>query len=177
LVELNAFAEIVRTLSAKHGVYAVTGNHEFYAGVQHFFEFCRTAKVRILANEHVTLAGELQLAGVHDHRGSMLQAMRPDLDAALQGADPNKPTILLSHQPLDFKKAVRIGVGLQLSGHTHAGQIPPMDLIVKFYYDYPWGLYRHQDSYIYTTCGTGTWSPPMRLLSRNEIVAITLCCT
>jgi predicted MPP superfamily phosphohydrolase len=73
-----------------------------------------------------------------------------------------------------FKEAVASGVDLQLSGHTHVGQIPPMDFIVMLYYKYPYGLYNKNSSYLYTTSGTGTWGPPMRLFPRSEIVKIVL---
>ena len=72
------------------------------------------------------------------------------------------------------KKAIKSGVDLQLSGHTHAGQIPPMDLLVQLIYKYPHGLYKNNGSYIYTSWGTGIWGPPMRLLSRSEIVSFTV---
>ena len=92
----------------------------------------------------------------------------------VKGVDLTKPVILLSHQPDIFDKAVKSGVDLQLSGHTHAGQIPPMDLIVQFYFKYPYGLYHKDSAYLYTSSGTGLWGPPMRLFSRSEIVKITL---
>jgi len=84
------------------------------------------------------------------------------------------PIILLYHRPHGFDEAADKGVDLQLSGHTHAGQIPPMDLLVWLIYKYPCGLYKRGDSYIYTTSGTGLWGPPMRFLSRNEIVCFNL---
>jgi hypothetical protein len=84
------------------------------------------------------------------------------------------PTVLLYHQPRLFAEAARRGVGLQLSGHTHAGQIPPMDLLVLLAYRYPAGLYRLGDSFIHTSSGTSTWGPPMRFLSRSEIVKLVL---
>jgi hypothetical protein len=98
----------------------------------------------------------------------------PELEALLKKCDANKPVILLFHRPQLFDEAVKKGVGLQLSGHTHAGQIPPMDLIVWFYYKYPWGLYEKDGAYIYTSSGTGIWGPDMRFLSQNEIIHFTL---
>ena len=84
------------------------------------------------------------------------------------------PKVLLYHRPGKFAAAVRRGIDLQLSGHTHAGQIPPMDLLVWLIYKYPSGLYRLGQSHIYTSSGTGTWGPPMRFLSRSEIVKLVL---
>jgi hypothetical protein len=82
--------------------------------------------------------------------------------------------VLLKHRPTGFDKASAEGVFLQLSGHTHAGQIPPLDLIVRMVFAYPYGLYQKGNSFIYTTCGTGTWGPPMRLFSHSEIALITI---
>lgn len=90
------------------------------------------------------------------------------------GRNPDVPTVLLSHRPEAFARAAARGVDLQLSGHTHAGQIPPLDLLVWLFYPYSYGYGERGDARIYTTCGTGTWGPRMRLFSRNEFVRITL---
>ncbi|MCP5054308.1 MAG: metallophosphoesterase, partial [bacterium] len=82
--------------------------------------------------------------------------------------------ILLYHRPFLFDEAIKKGVNLQLAGHTHAGQIPPMEAIVWLYYKYPYGLYEKDGAYIYTTSGVGYWGPPMRFLVKPEIVEITL---
>ena len=159
----------------KHGTgYACTGNHEYYAGVDEFLKMAEESNIRVLLNEHVVIADTIVLAGVNDSSEKRMSGPGDDLEKALAGADLNKPVVLLSHQPDVFKQAHKAGVNLQLSGHTHAGQIPPMDLIVQLYFKYTYGLYREGTSYIYTTCGTGTWGPPMRLFSRSEIVKIVL---
>jgi predicted MPP superfamily phosphohydrolase len=95
-------------------------------------------------------------------------------EAAVKKVDPGKPVILLSHQPDVFDEAQQMGVDLQLSGHTHAGQVPPMNIIISLTYRYSYGLYQREDSYIYTSSGTGLYEVPMRLMSNNEIVLITL---
>jgi predicted MPP superfamily phosphohydrolase len=95
-------------------------------------------------------------------------------EAATKKIDTEKPVILLSHQPDVFDEARQLGVDLQLSGHTHAGQIPPWNIVISLTYRYPYGLYRKGDSYIYTSSGTGLYEVPMRLMSNNEIVRITL---
>lgn len=101
-----------------------------------------------------------------------VNSLNPDL-IVITG-DLKKPIILLYHRPSGFDKAVKKGVDLQISGHTHAGQIPPMDILVRLFYKYPYGLYENNGSYIYTSCGTGYWGPPMHLFSRPEIVQFIL---
>ncbi len=169
-----AFCQHLERLNATYGVLAVTGNHEFYAGMDIFNELAIRSNVKILRNENMTVAGLVQVVGVDDDEAHRFGGKGPDLDTALKGCDLTKPVILLYHRPDKFDEAVTKGVDLQLSGHTHGGQIPPMDLLVWLYYKYPAGLFRKGDSFIYTSYGTGYWGPPMRFLSRNEIVKITL---
>jgi predicted MPP superfamily phosphohydrolase len=169
------FCEQLKRVKATHGVIAVTGNHEFYVGMQNFLNLTQCANIMVLRNRFTTIAGTLQVIGLEDDQGRGFDTGGPDLDAATaEGYDPSKPTVMLYHRPLHFDEAVEKGVGLQLAGHTHAGQIPPMDLIVQVVYKYPFGLYEREGSYIYTTSGTGYWGPPMRFLNKNEIVLFTL---
>jgi predicted MPP superfamily phosphohydrolase len=159
-------------LKAKFGVIAVTGNHD-EERIDTFLGIAGRTGMQVLRNRWVTIAGGLQLVGVDDptfHGGGGM----PGLKAAMKKIDPGKPVILLSHQPDIFNEARRFGVDLQLSGHTHAGQIPPWNIAVCLHYQYPYGLYRRGDSYIYTSSGTGLYQVPMRLMSDNEIVRITL---
>jgi len=174
ICEDAAFCEHLERLNATYGVLAVTGNHEFYAGLDIFNELASRSNIKILRNENVTVAGLLQVVGVDDDEARRFGAKGPDLETALKGCDLSKPVILLYHRPDNFAAAAAKGVDLQLSGHTHGGQIPPMDLLVWLYYKYPAGLFKKGDSFIYTSYGTGYWGPPMRFLSRNEIVKITL---
>ncbi|MCX6584186.1 MAG: metallophosphoesterase [Candidatus Aminicenantes bacterium] len=174
ICEDAAFCEHLERLNATNGVLAVTGNHEFYAGLDIFNELASRSNIKILRNENVTVAGLLQVAGVDDDEARRFGGKGPDLETALKGCDLTKPVILLYHRPDNFAAAAAKGVDLQLSGHTHGGQIPPMDLLVWLYYKYPAGLFKKGDSFIYTSYGTGYWGPPMRFLSRNEIVKITL---
>lgn len=170
----SAFGKILRGLSPRHGVFAVPGNHEYYTGIDAFNEFCKMSGIKVLFNENIIINREIELAGIVDDTGKMFKGNGPDLHLALKRCDPNKPTVLLSHRPKYFKEAVEMGVDLQLSGHTHAGQIPPMEFIIHLIYRYPYGLYKKDSSFIYTTCGTGIWGPPMRLFSRSEIVYFDL---
>jgi predicted MPP superfamily phosphohydrolase len=168
------YYRLLRELKAKHGVVAVTGNHEFYAGIDLFLELARKSNWRVLRNQTWSLDGKLDIVGLDDDAGESFKFSGPDLSGALRSAVPNVPKILLYHRPSGFPEAVRRGIELQLSGHTHAGQIPPMDFLVWLIYKYPAGLYRLGQSHIYTSSGTGTWGPPMRFLSRSEIVKLVL---
>ncbi len=174
VIKEKPLMEELKRISARYGVLAVSGNHEFYAGYNTFKKVTDYAGFRVLHNESVKIGNGLQVVGLEDDEGRRFHDGAPDLDKAMKGCDPALPTILLYHRPLKFHEAVEKGVDLQLSGHTHAGQIPPMDIIVWFYYKYPYGLYKEKDSYIYTSSGTDIWRTPMRLFSRNEIVYITL---
>lgn len=168
------FCENFKRLKAVHGIVAITGNHEFYAGIENFLRLAINSNIKVLRNENLTIANSLQIIGLDDNEAKRFGSKGPDLDAAIKGCDPSKPMILLFHRPINFDQAVQKGVDLQLSGHSHAGQIPPIDLFVLLYYKYPAGLYKKNESFIYTSSGTGYWGPPMRFLSRNEIVKITL---
>jgi len=161
-------------LSATHGVYIVSGNHEYYGGYDRFKSLVRTTGIRILHNRMVEIDGGFQLAGVPDEEARRFHLGAPNLEKALFGHRTDIPLILLRHRPIAVKEASAAGVDLQLSGHTHAGQIPPLDLLVWLMFRYPFGLHRFGDMMIYTTFGTGTWGPPMRLFSHSEIVCITL---
>lgn len=168
------YCAVLGGLRARHGVIAVTGNHEFYAGIDKFTELARCSNWRVLRNESWVIDGRLAVIGLDDDTAARMKLPAPDLAAALSGLKPEMPKLLLYHQPKHFSEAVQRGIALQLSGHTHAGQIPPMDLLVHLIYKYPAGLYRLSDSFIHTSAGTSTWGPPMRFLSRSEIVKLVL---
>ncbi|OGR99799.1 MAG: hypothetical protein A2V88_14740 [Elusimicrobia bacterium RBG_16_66_12] len=168
----GAVERIGAGLKAGHGVLAVMGNHEFYHGVEVSSRTFAGMGARLLRNEVATLPGGLQVAGVDDVRTAGLSA--EDVAAVLAKLDPARPSLFLCHQPLGFDVAARAGVGLMLSGHTHAGQIFPFGLIVRLFYPRFNGLYREGRSSLYVTSGAGQWGPPMRLFTRAEIVRFTL---
>ena len=172
--ELTPFLESMNSLRSTYGVYAITGNHEFYIGADMFMASCLYCGITPLRNSHVSINGILDLAGIDDVAFTGKNGVDEAMHKALEGCDFTRPVVLLSHQPDVFDKAATMGVDLQLSGHTHNGQIPPMDLIVQWYFKYPCGLYNLGKSYLYTSPGTGTWGPPMRLTSDSEIVVIKL---
>jgi predicted MPP superfamily phosphohydrolase len=170
----EGYCEVLDELQARYGVVAVTGNHEFYAGIEKFMELARRSHWRVLRNQAWTIEGKLAIAGLEEDSAERFGLPGPDLDAALRSVPSGIPKLLLYHRPARFREAVARGVDLQLSGHTHAGQIPPMDLLVWLIYKYPAGLYRLGRSHIYTSPGTGTWGPPMRFLSHSEMTRLVL---
>jgi len=150
----------------KAHVYMVTGNHEFYVGIDLVMDIMDQTKVEVLRNESIIING-IQLIGVDDPGDS-------GKSANLSKYKITQPSILLRHQPTLLKKASAAGINLQLSGHTHAGQIFPFNLLVRTSYRYVSGLHKMNETYLYVSPGTGTWGPPMRLGSRSEITVINL---
>ncbi len=181
VAELRAATDHLGRLSAKHGVFFITGNHEYYSGAGPWLAELRRLGIRTLENERVALGdrapggASLDLAGVYDWSVARGEDGRwPALDQALRGRDPDRSLVLLAHQPRGVAEAVAGGVELQLSGHTHGGQIFPWNYVVSAVYPFSKGLYRHGDGQIYVSCGTGYWGPPMRLGAPAEVGKIVL---
>jgi predicted MPP superfamily phosphohydrolase len=168
-------------LRARHGVFFVTGNHEYYqrSSARAWMSELERMGMRVLRNQHVTLAAErggVDLAGVNDHGAARFPEEGPpeDVAGALAGRDPSRPVVLLAHQPKTIEQAARLGVDLQLSGHTHGGQIWPWGALVRLQQPYIRGLHRVGATQLYVSCGTGFWGPPMRLGAPAEITEIIL---
>jgi predicted MPP superfamily phosphohydrolase len=164
-------------LRARHGVYFVSGNHDWYSGIDPWLAAVRELGFRVLRNERVEIgdaAGRFDLAGVDDHRGDWRRSSPSDLGRALAGRDPARALVLLAHDPTTFAAASRQGVDLQLSGHTHGGQIWPFRWFVRIAVPWVEGLHERGGSRLYVSRGTGFWGPPLRLLAPAEITEITL---
>ncbi len=173
VAELSAQAAPLAGLSAPRGVWFVTGNHEYYSGVDEWLQHLPSLGIRPLRNERVEVAPGLDLAGVNDH--SATGALhRPDLPRALAGRDEKRPLILLAHQPRQFLEAARLGVDLTLCGHTHGGQIWPFSWVVGLTQPYVAGLHRRGDAQVYVSRGTGFWGPPLRVFAPAEITLLRL---
>jgi predicted MPP superfamily phosphohydrolase len=177
--ELRAAVAPLGELRARHGVYFVTGNHEYYSGAAAWIAELPRLGIRVLANERVSIgegADQFDLAGIDDHSsaGHGGTSTEDGLARALADRDPARELVLLAHQPRQFAAAVRHGVGLQLSGHTHGGQMWPFTFFVRLAQPFVAGLHRRGASQIYVSRGTGYWGPPMRLAAPAEITHVVL---
>ncbi|MEU6116097.1 metallophosphoesterase [Streptomyces sp. NPDC047117] len=172
VADLGPAAEPLRTLSARHGAYFVTGNHEYFSGVEEWVDHVRELGVHPLRNARVELPG-FDLAGVNDISGEN-HADGPDYGRALGDRDPARASVLLAHQPVMIHEAVRHGVDLQLSGHTHGGQLWPGNLIAAAANPTVAGLDRYGDTQLYVTRGAGAWGPPVRVGAPPDITVVQL---
>lgn len=174
----DAVAPLAR-LRARHGVFFVTGNHEYFSGAEPWLNELGRLGIRVLRNERVSIGeGEasFDLGGIDDHSAARYGGLEPvaAVSHALSGRDPKRELVLLAHQPKSLLEAARFGVGLQLSGHTHGGQIWPFKYLVRLQQPFVEGLHRRGDAQIYVSRGTGYWGPPMRLGAPAEITHVTL---
>jgi predicted MPP superfamily phosphohydrolase len=165
-------------LRAKYGVYFVTGNHEYYSGAEEWCTELRRLGIRVLRNERVSIgtdSASFDLAGTDDHSAKRFGGGHgEDLPKALAGRDPERELVLLAHQPKTILQARDYGVGLQLSGHTHGGQIWPWTYLVRLQQPVVAGLAQFGKSLVYVSSGTGYWGPPMRLGAPAEITELVL---
>ena len=165
-------------LAARDGVFFVTGNHDYYSGADGWVQRMAALGMRVLRNARITIgAGDaaFELAGVDDFHGDLFGGHGgADVPRALTGRDPQRPVVLMSHDPATFPQAAQLGVDLQLSGHTHGGQIWPFKYLVRLSTPFVAGHYRGDDAQLYVSRGTGFWGPPMRLFAPAEITELIL---
>lgn len=168
LSELRPHIEPLRHLRARDGVFAVTGNHEYYWDPEPWLAHLRSLGIRILRNENIVAGGEVTIAGADDSSAA------EDVPRAVAGADPSLPLVLLAHHPRTITRAVAAGVDLQLSGHTHGGQLLPWGYLARLFDPKVAGLKAFGSTRLYVSQGTGFWGPPLRVGTTCEISAITL---
>jgi predicted MPP superfamily phosphohydrolase len=174
--ELAGAARPLRDLVAPDGAFFVTGNHEYYSGYEPWMAELERLGVHPLRNERTTIGSggvAFDLAGVNDVNGKSYSD-GPDFDRALDGRDTSRPVILLAHQPVQVSDAVRHGVDLQLSGHTHGGQLYPFHYVVRLAQPAVSGLSKVDDTWLYVSRGAGFWGPPVRVGAPPEITMIEL---
>lgn len=166
----------LRHLRSKYGTFFVTGNHEYYAGAGPWLEFLRRLGIQVLVNSRLEIgdAASFDLVGLPDYQAGRVGAEEPQIEKAIRGRDPERELVVLAHQPVQIGQVATSGAGLQLSGHTHGGQLYPFGALTGLVQPYLAGLYRHRDTQIYVSRGSGFWGPPMRVLAPAEISLIRL---
>jgi len=178
--ELRSAVAPLRDLVSTHGSFFVTGNHEYFSGAAPWLAELSRLGVYPLVNERTEIrvgGAALDLAGVNDVTAADTDdpgAVAPDIDRALGGRDPDRPVILLAHQPVQVHEAAEHGVDLQLSGHTHGGQMFPFHAMVRLQQPVLRGLHRFGDTQLFVTSGTGSWGPPVRVAAPPEVALVRL---
>jgi predicted MPP superfamily phosphohydrolase len=172
VAELGRFAQPLRRIESRHGAYFVTGNHEYYSGYAPWIDEVAALNVRPLRNERVEIGG-LDLAGVNDLGGAQY-GDGPDFARALGDRDPSRPVVLMAHQPVVARDAAPFGVDLQVSGHTHGGQMAPFNLVVKLQQPVVSGFGRVDGVPVFVTNGAGFWGPPVRVGAPPQVSVIDL---
>lgn len=170
--------EILRTIHAPLGVYGITGNHEYIGGAAKAVAYLEEHGITMLRDTAVVLPNGMTLVGREDRSSRQFGGeRRKDLATLLDGVRRDRPIIMMDHQPFDLDSVAAAGVDLQVSGHTHHGQLWPFNYITNMVYEQSWGYLRKGGSQFYVSSGVGSWGPPVRLANRPEIVEITLTFT
>jgi len=179
-VDISIFVKPLSDLEAKNGVFFVTGNHEAYVGLERVMAILEQTDIKVLNNEFVDIEG-LQIIGLSYSLGGDSAGVAGEISNeakminSLSGFEKNRSSILMYHAPANIDQAINSGVDLQLSGHTHDGQVWPLNIFTRLIYgSYNYGLRVKGDFSIYTSSGAGTWGPPMRTGNRPEIVSIKI---
>jgi predicted MPP superfamily phosphohydrolase len=176
VAELGEAAAPLRDLVSTHGSFFVTGNHEYYSGVEPWVAELERLGVNPLRNERLRIeraGASFDLAGVNDVTGANVQD-GPDYARALDGRDTSTPVVLMAHQPVQVREAAKHGVDLQLSGHTHGGQMFPFHLAVGLQQPVRSGLETVDGTQVYTSNGAGFWGPPVRVGAAPDISVVEL---
>lgn len=161
---------LIESIKPRFGVFAVTGNHEYIGGVDEAVEYMKKHGIRVLRDEAVQVDG-LTLIGREDRSVYRFTGRkRRDLGELVQGTDHSLPLIVMDHQPFSIKESAGCGADLHISGHTHNGQLWPVNYITDMLYDVSHGYAVVNRTQVYVSCGYGTWGPPVRTSGRPELV-------
>jgi hypothetical protein len=174
LEERNIGAEL-RDFKSKYGVYAVSGNHEFINGIEGCVKYMKDYGLNLLRDSAVKIDNSFYIVGRDDRSNRQFAGgERKTLPELMRGLDSNLPVILMDHTPFGLDEAMNNKIDLQLSGHTHHGQMFPVNFITKLIYEKSWGYLRKGGTQYYVSCGVGTWGPPVKIGSPSEIVNLKI---
>ncbi|MEG8946698.1 metallophosphoesterase [Rosettibacter firmus] len=162
-------------LKAKYGIYGITGNHEYIGGVKEAVNYLNAHNIKMLQDTAILINNSFYIIGREDRSIDRFTGKkRKKLSELVNGIDKSLPIILMDHQPFHLEEAEENEIDLQLSGHTHNGQLWPLNYLLKKIYELPWGYKRKGNTHYYVSCGAGGWGPPVRLGSVPEIVNIKI---
>ena len=168
---------LLMQIHAPLGIFAVTGNHEFIGGVEPAVDYLESEGIVFLRDRAIKVADAIWLVGREDRAGRRMGGViRKDLPRILNesGVEMNLPVILMDHQPHGLLEAATAGVDIQLSGHTHNGQLWPFNFITGAIFELDWGHKLKGNTHVVVSCGAGTWGPPVKVGSISEIVLLNL---
>ena len=160
----------IQEIKTPLGVYSILGNHEYIGGIDKTLPYLKSINIKVLIDETVTLPNGIQLVGRNDRSGSRFTNGLKPLQELLTGTDPEKPVVVMNHQPYHLDEAAKSNVDLHLSGHTHDGQLWPFHYMTKAIFELSWGLMKRENTNFYVSCGFGTWGPSVRIGNRPEVV-------
>ena len=166
--------DTLRNLKSRWGVFAVTGNHEYIGGVEEACDYLSDHGVIVLRDQVVKVNESFYLVGREDRSIRRQGRNRKRLQELMAGVDQTCPVILMDHQPFQLEEGETNGVDLQISGHTHHGQLWPLNLITERVYELSWGYKKKNSTHVYVSCGFGSWGPPVRIGNRPEIVNLKI---
>lgn len=174
--EEEKMVDLLRKIQSPLGLYACPGNHEYYGGFERNISYLEKAGVKVLLDQAVRVDSWFYVIGRKDWAALRSGQKRLSLTEIMDrhGVDRAWPVVVLDHQPLYLSEAAEAGVDLQLSGHTHAGQLFPLDIINRFVYEKNWGYLKKGTTHFYVSSGSGTWGPAVRTGSRSEIILLRL---
>lgn len=165
----------LRLFKAKYGVYAVPGNHEYITGIEPAVKYLTEHNINVLRDTSVLIDNSFYLIGRDDRsKNGFNNGKRKNLSESLLNINKEYPLIILDHQPFELNKVAEAGIDLQISGHTHHGQLWPFNYVTQKVYELSWGYKLKESSHFYVSSGFGTWGPPVRLGNRSEIVNINI---
>jgi len=175
ILEQRKIGESFKRLNPKYGIYTINGNHEFINGVDASVKYAEHLGMKVFRDEYELIDSSFYIVGRED--STMFQftgSHRKSLKQIVETIETNHPMILLDHTPYKLEEAQKNNIALQLSGHTHHGQIWPANIITGMIYEISWGYKKKGNTHYYVTSGAGTWGPPVRTGSKSEIVHIKI---
>jgi len=171
----NNMGDLLKKLEARDGVFAILGNHEFYGNAPVAEKYLEDHKITVLRDSTITLPNGISIVGREDVTAeNMYRKKRKSVQELLEGVDLTNPVFMLDHQPYNLSDVAKYPVDLQVSGHTHNGQMWPFNYITKAIFEISAGYGKIGDTHFYVSSGYGTWGPPIRTNSRSEIVVLEI---